>query len=62
MAETITLKEAVTLRHQSNLGEDLEEMAFEAGEELTILKEWENSLLVKDGDGKHFNVKKGLVE
>jgi hypothetical protein len=62
MTETITLKESSTLGHQSNLGEDVEEIAFEAGEEFTVLKEWENSYLAKNADGKLFNIRKALVE
>ena len=62
MAETIRLKQATTLTHQSNLGEEIEEVKFEAGQDLVVLKEWEAAYLVKDADGKLFNVKKELVE
>ena len=62
MSHTIRLKQATTLKHQSNLGEELDEIQFEAGQDLTVLKEWETAYLVKDADGKLFNVKKELVE
>ncbi len=61
MAETVTLKVDTTLKHQSNLGEEVEDVAFEAGKEFTVLKEWESAYLIKDEDGKLFNVAKSLV-
>jgi len=57
-----TLKQATVLKHQPNLGEGAEEVAFRAGEEVTILKEWQQSYLVKNAAGKLFNVPKQLVE
>ena len=57
-----TLKQATVLLHQSNLGEGVEEVAFRAGEEVTILKEWQQGYLVKNSAGKLFNVPKGLVQ
>lgn len=56
------LKQATRLKHQSNLGEGVEEVAFEAGEEVTVLKEWQQSYLVKSATGQLFNVRKELVE
>jgi hypothetical protein len=57
-----TIRQATTLKHQSNLGEGVEEVAFEAGEEVTVLKEWESHYLVKKGKGQLFNVPKDRVE
>jgi hypothetical protein len=57
-----TLKQAVVLKHQSNLGEGVEEVAFSAGDSVTILKEWQQSYLVKSAAGQQFNVPKELVE
>ena len=57
-----TLKQATVLKHQPNLGEGVEEVAFRAGEEVTILKEWQQGYLVKNSAGKLFNVPKELVE
>ena len=62
MAGTVKAKEACTLKHQANLGEDIEEVECQAGEELTVLQEWEQSYLVKNDDGKLFNVSKQIVE
>ncbi len=62
MSNTIKLKQPTTLKHHSNLGEEVEDIQFEAGQDLTVLKEWEKAYLVKDDDGKLFNVKKELVE
>jgi hypothetical protein len=55
------MKEACTLKAQANLGEEIEEVEFDAGDELTVLKEWANHYLVKDDDGKIFNIEKSLV-
>lgn len=62
MPDTVKLKEGVTLRHQSNLGEEIEEIAWEPGSEFTVLKEWASAYLVKDSDGRLFNLKKALTE
>jgi hypothetical protein len=52
----------VTLKHQANLGEETEEVAFAAGDEVTVLKEWEGRALCKSADGKLFNVPKEYLE
>jgi hypothetical protein len=62
MADSIKIKSAVTLKHQANLGEDLEDVELAAGDELSVLQEWDNAWLAKSGDGKLFNVKKELAE
>ena len=62
MADTIRIKQACTLKHQPNLGEEVDEVALKPGEELTVLKEWDDAYLAKNADGKLFNVKKELVE
>ena len=36
-----SVKQATVLKHQSNLGEGIEEVAFAAREPVTILKEWQ---------------------
>lgn len=55
------ITKALTLKHQSNLSEDCEEVSFGAGESVTVLKEWDRFYLVKNGDGKLFNVPKDAV-
>lgn len=62
MADTIKLKRSVTYKHQANLGEDVSEEQFSAGDELTVLQEWENAWLAKSSEGKLFNVKKDEAE
>ena len=57
-----TLKQAVTLKHRANLGEEPDEIAFEAGQELTVLKEWAEHVLCKHDDGRLFNVPKDHLE
>jgi hypothetical protein len=56
------IRQAITLLHQSNLGEGVEEIAFEAGEAVTVLKEWDGRYLVKNAKGQLFNVPKDQVE
>ena len=56
-----SVKQATLLTHQSNLGEGVEEVAFTAGETVTVLKEWQQRYLIKNAAGKLFNVPKELV-
>lgn len=56
-----TFEKAIVLKHQSNLGEAVEEVAFSAGDPVTILKEWQTAYLVKSAAGQLFNVPKDLV-
>ena len=56
-----TFEKPVVLKHQSNLGEGVEEIPFQAGDPVTILKEWQNAYLVKSAAGQLFNVPKDLV-
>jgi hypothetical protein len=56
-----TITKAITLKHQPNLSEDCEEVSFSAGDSVTVLKEWDTRFLVKNGDGKLFNVPKDAV-
>ncbi|HTO09497.1 MAG TPA: hypothetical protein VMR86_20775 [Myxococcota bacterium] len=62
MADSIKLKQALSLKHQANLGEDVEEIELSAGDELAVLQEWDTAYLAKTSDGKLFNVKKELAE
>jgi hypothetical protein len=56
------LRQATTLKHQTNLGEGAEDVAFDAGEEVTVLKEWADRVLCKKANGQMFNVPKELLE
>jgi hypothetical protein len=53
-----TIKKAITLKHQANLGEEPEDVAFSEGDEVTVLNEWEDSSLCKNEDGMLFNIPK----
>lgn len=53
---------AVTLRHRTNTGAGVEEVAFEAGEEVTVLEEWAERILCKKANGQMFNVPRELIE
>ncbi len=57
-----SLKQASTLKHQANLGEEIEEISFSAGEEVTLLKEWSDSYLIKNDEGQMFNIPKDQIE
>ena len=57
-----TIKKALTLKHQSNLGEDVEDVSFSEGDEVTVLKQWDESYLCKNDDGQLFNIPKEAVE
>jgi hypothetical protein len=51
----------VSLRHRANLGEEVTKIDFAEGEEVTILKQWAHHYLIKDDEGRVFNVEKDLV-
>jgi len=51
-----TITKAITLKHQSNLGEDPQEVAFSEGDEVTVLNEWADRSLCKSQDGLLFNI------
>ena len=53
-----TIKKAITLKHQANLGEESEDVAFSEGDEVTVLNEWEDRSLCKNEDGMLFNIPK----
>ena len=62
MADTIRMKSATSLKHQANLGEDIQEIQLGNGAELTVLHTFEGAWLVKDDEGRLLNVKKALAE
>jgi hypothetical protein len=56
-----SIKQAIVLKHRANLGEGVGDVGFQAGETVTILKEWQKSYLVKNAAGQLFHVPKELV-
>ena len=56
------IKQALTLKHQPNLGEEVQEVTFNEGDEITVLKEWADSYLCKNDAGLLFNIPKEIVE
>ncbi len=52
----------VTLAHRANLGDDVAQVELHAGEEVQVLKVWQNHVLVKDAAGRLFNIPKNLLE
>ena len=62
MADAIKIKQTCSLKHQPNLGEELQEIELEEGTELQVLQEWNDAWLAKTDDGRLLNVKKELAE
>ncbi|MEE9282075.1 MAG: hypothetical protein V3V67_18060 [Myxococcota bacterium] len=62
MADAIKIKQTCSLKHQPNLGEELQEIELEEGTELQVLQEWDDAWLAKTDDGRLLNVKKELAE
>ena len=62
MADSIKLKADTTFKVQANLGEEVEDLEFEAGTELEVLQEFDEFWLVKTEDGKLINVRKDLCD
>lgn len=56
------LKQATTLQHRANLGEDVEAIEFESGSEFSVLREWSQYYLCKDELGRLFTIAKELIE
>lgn len=56
-----TVKSDITLKHQTSLGEEIEEVRFSAGDEIEILQEWSDSYLGKNDAGQVFNFPKDFV-
>ncbi len=62
MADAIKIKQTCSLKHQPNLGEEVQEIELEEGTELQVLQEWDQAWLAKTDDGRLLNVKKELAE
>jgi len=57
-----TIKQTITLKHQSNLGEEVDDISFSEGTEVTILKEWDDRFLCKNDEGQLFNIPKESIQ
>ncbi len=57
-----TIAKPITLLHRANLGEEAEEVTFAAGEEVTVLTQWEDSVLCKNAAGLLFNIPKDQLD
>ena len=56
-----TIKQNMTLKHQSNLGEEVADLTLAESQEVTILKEWDETYLCKNDEGQIFHVPKANV-
>ena len=57
-----TITRNITLKHCLTKSDEPEEVELAGGDEVSIIKEWEDHFLVRAGDGKVFNVKKEFVD
>lgn len=57
-----SITQDITLGHQPQKSASAEKISLPAGEEVTIVREFEHHYLVKTGEGKVFNVKKEFVD
>jgi SH3-like domain-containing protein len=57
-----SMKQGVTLGHSLTKASGVSQVRLAAGDEVTIVKEWENHYLIKTADGRLFNVQKELVD
>lgn len=62
MPDIVKPKASLVLKHQPNLGEEIADVELQEGEDLVVLAEWKHAYLVKNDDGKLFNVPKDQVE
>jgi len=56
------IRTAITLKHRANLGEDVADVSFSEGQEVTVLKKWADHVLCKNDEGQVFNIPKDQVE
>jgi len=57
-----TVKEDFTAFIRMGKDGDAESVEFSAGEEVTVVQDWEGELiLIKNDEGKLFNIKKSLL-
>ncbi len=57
------VKEAFSAYLRMGKEGEVETVEFQSGDEVEIVKEWEGELvLIKNGDGKLFNIKKSLLD
>ena len=56
-----TLREDVTLGHRANTGDPVAEIALAVGDPVTILSGWSEHYLVRDDQGRIFNLRKEAV-
>ncbi len=57
-----TIKTDITLKHQANLGEEIKDVTFVAGDEIEILQEWGDRYLGKSQAGEVFNFPRDAVD
>jgi hypothetical protein len=57
-----TINRNLTLGHRANIGEDVQQIEFSEGEEITVLQEWSDHFLCRSRDGLLFNVPREAVD
>jgi len=58
-----TMKEDFVAKYQTTTDADVEEVTLSAGDEVTVVQQWDNNLvLIKDGDGHYHNLPQDKVD
>jgi len=57
-----TIRQDVTLKHALQKSVDLADVPLNAGDPVSIIKEWEKHYLIKTADGKVLNILKQYVD
>lgn len=57
-----TIKEDISLKYQTTTDSDVEEASFSAGQEVTLVQTWADYYLIKDDDGRYYNIPKDKLE
>ena len=52
----------ISLGHRSNLGDDVAQVDFQAGDEVSVLKVWRDRVLARDAEGRLFNIPRRALE
>ncbi len=56
------IKHDISLGHRPNLGDDVSQVELRAGDEVSVLKVWQDRVLAKDAEGRLFNIPSEALE
>ncbi len=52
----------ISLGHRPNLGDDVAQVVFRAGDEVSVVKVWRDRVLARDAEGRLFNISRSALE